>query len=63
MCNLSEEIYEKGIEKGMEKGKIEDALEMLKDGVSLERVAKYTKFSLSFVKELAQKQAQKHKLI
>ena len=49
MCNLGEGLYEDGLMKG----KLESALEMLKDGVDLDRVAKYTKLSLSIIKELA----------
>ena len=53
MCNLGEGIYEDGLMKGKQEGKIESALEMLKDGVDLDKVAKYTKLSLSIIKELA----------
>ena len=49
MCNLGEGLYEDGLMKG----KLELALEMLKDGVDLEKVAKYTRLSLSIIKELA----------
>ena len=51
MCNLGEGLYEDGLMKG----KLESALEMLKDGVDLDKVAKYTKLSLSIIKELAKK--------
>ena len=57
MCNLGEGIYEDGLMKGNKEGKIEGkfelALELLKDGMSLEKVAKYSKLSLSMIKELA----------
>ncbi len=65
MCNLGEGIYEdglmkgkqegwkKGREEGRKEGKLELALELLKDGMSLEKVAKYSKLSLSMIKELA----------
>ncbi|WP_270402137.1 hypothetical protein [Megasphaera elsdenii] len=49
MCNLGEGLYEDGLMKG----KLESALEMLKDGVDLDKVAKYIKLSLSIIKELA----------
>ena len=49
MCNLGEGLYEDGLMKG----KLESALEMLKDGVDLDKVAKYTKLSFSIIKELA----------
>ena len=50
MCNLEEGLYEDGLMKG----KLESALEMLKDGVDLDKVVKYTKLSLSIIKELAE---------
>ena len=61
MCNLGEGLYEDGLIKGKEEGKkegrtegkLEFALELLKDGMSLEKVAKYSKLSLSMIKELA----------
>ena len=49
MCNLGEGLYEDGLMKG----RLESALEMLKDGVDLDKIAKYTKLSLSIIKELA----------
>ncbi len=51
MCNLGEGLYEDGLMKG----RLESALEMLKDGVDLDKIAKYTKLSLSIIKELAKK--------
>ena len=39
--------------KGKQEGKIESALEMLKDGVALEKVAKYSKLSSSMIEKLA----------
>ena len=39
--------------KGKQEGKIESALEMLKDGVDSDKVAKYTKLSLSIIQKLA----------
>ena len=50
MCNLGEESYEDGLMKG----RLESALEMLKDGVDLDKGAKYAKLSLSIIKELAE---------
>ena len=49
MCNLGEGLYEDGLMKG----RLESALEMPKDGVDLDKIAKYTKLSLSIIKELA----------
>ena len=69
MCNLGEGIYEDGLMKGKQEGwekgrkegreegrtegKLEFALELLKDGMALEKVAKYSKLSLSMIQELA----------
>ena len=57
MCNLGEGIYEDGLMKGKEEGKkegkLEFALELLKDEMALEKVARYSKLSLSMIKELA----------
>ena len=53
MCNLGEGIYEDGLMKGREEGKLEFALELLKDGMSLEKVAKYSKLSLSMIEKMA----------
>jgi len=61
MCNLGEGIYEDGLmkgkeegwKKGREEGKLEFALELLKDGMALAKVAKYSKLSLSMIEKLA----------
>ena len=57
MCNLGEGIYEDGLMKGREEGKkegkLEFALELLKDGMSLEKVAKHSKLSLSMIEKMA----------
>ena len=61
MCNLGEGLYEDGLmkgkqegwEKGRKEGKLEFALELLEDGMSLEKVAKYSKLSLSMIEKLA----------
>ena len=42
-----------GKEEGRREGKLEFALELLKDGMALEKVARYSKLSLSMIKELA----------
>ena len=67
MCNLGEGIYEDGLMKGRQvgweegrkegrtEGKLELALELLKDGMALDKVAKYSKLSLSIIEELAKK--------
>ena len=57
MCNLGEGLYEDGLMKGKEEGrkegKVELALELVKDGIALEKVAKYSKLSLSMIEKLA----------
>lgn len=66
MCNLGEGIYERAMEKGMEKGveqekrnserkEREAALEMLKDGLSFEQIARYMKLSVEAVADIAKK--------
>ena len=71
MCNLGEGIYEDGLMKGKQvgweegraegrkegraEGKLELALELFKDGMALDKVAKYSKLSLSIIEELAKK--------
>ena len=40
------------MEKGMEKGKIEAALEMFKDGIGIETIAKYIKMPVSHVEDI-----------
>ena len=56
MCNLGEGLYEDGLMKGKEEGrkegKLELALELVKDGIALEKVAKYSKLSLSMIEKL-----------
>ena len=47
------EALAEGMEKGMEKGKMAAALEMLKDHVPAEMVAKYTQLSVDAIKKLA----------
>ena len=42
-----------GKEEGRTEGKLEFALELLKDGMALEKVAKYSKLSLSMIEKLA----------
>ncbi len=48
------EGMELGIEKGMEKGKLAAALEMLKDHMPAEIVAKYTQLSVGTIQRLAE---------
>lgn len=44
-----------GRAEGRTEGKLELALELLKDGMALDKVAKYSKLSLSIIEELAKK--------
>ena len=66
MCNLGEGLYERAMEKGMERGVEQEkgnserkdreaALEMIKDGLSFEQIARYMKLSIEAVAEIAQK--------
>lgn len=53
--NLGEALYEKGREKGrqiVQEEKKEIAIEMLKDGIPLEKVAKYTQLPVAMLKKL-----------
>ncbi len=43
-----------GIEKGIEKGKLDVAVNMLKDGLSVDKVAEYTGLSVDEIKKLAE---------
>ena len=47
------EERQEGRQEGRMESQVEFALEMLKDGVSLEKIAQYTKLSLAKIKELA----------
>ena len=49
-----EKGMEKGLQKGTQKGKLETALEMLKDGVAVEKIAKYTGLSTDMITALKQ---------
>ena len=48
-----EEGRKEGKEEGRREGKLEFALELLKDGMALEKVAKYSKLSLTMIEKLA----------
>jgi predicted transposase/invertase (TIGR01784 family) len=49
---LTEEWIAKGMEKGIEYGKIQVAVNMIKDGFSLEDVSKYSGLPVEELKEL-----------
>lgn len=66
MCNLGEGLYERAMEKGIERGVEQEkrnserkdreaALEMIKDGLSFEQIARYIKLSIEAVTEIAPK--------
>ena len=48
-----EEGRKEGKEEGRREGKLEFALELLKDGMALDKVAKYSKPSLAMIEKLA----------
>ena len=48
-----EEGRKEGKEEGRTEGKLEFALELLKDGMALDKVAKYSKLSLAMIEKLA----------
>ena len=64
MCNLGEGLYERAMEKGIERAVEQEkrnserkdreaALEMIKDGLSFEQIARYMKLSIEAVAEIA----------
>jgi hypothetical protein len=55
MCKLGEGIYEKGMVKGMEQGIVRTALNMLKQGISIDVVAKCTELPIDAITSLAKK--------
>ena len=56
MCNLSEGIEQEGIRKGMKSGDLSRAIkvakEMIKDGMSIEVIKRYTDLSAEDIKQL-----------
>ncbi|WP_298671750.1 hypothetical protein [uncultured Megasphaera sp.] len=50
-----EKGLEKGLQKGTQKGKLETALKMLRNGISMEIVLKCTNLPPSAIKEAAEK--------
>jgi DNA-binding NarL/FixJ family response regulator len=66
ICNLGEGLYERAMEKGIERAVEQEkrnserkdreaALEMIKDGLSFEQIARYMKLSIKAVAEIAKK--------
>ena len=50
--DFEDAILEEGLERGREEGKVDIVLEMLRDKLPLETIARLSKFSLERVKEL-----------
>ncbi len=53
MCKVMEDMRKESAREAVEKDRIQNAMEMLKDGLSIEKVAQYTKLSIERVKEIA----------
>ena len=53
MCKVIEDMRKESAREAVEKDRIQNAMEMLKDGLSIEKVAQYTKLAIERVKELA----------
>ena len=49
MCKVMEDMRNEAVEKD----RIQNAIEMLKDGLSIEKVAQYSRLAIERVKELA----------
>ena len=49
MCKVMEDMRNEAVEKD----RIQNAIEMLKDGLSIEKVAQYSRLAIDRVKELA----------
>ncbi len=49
MCKVMEDMRNEAVEKD----RIQNVIEMLKDGLSIEKVAKYSQLAIERVKELA----------
>ncbi|KHM52518.1 hypothetical protein NZ47_04345 [Anaerovibrio lipolyticus] len=61
MCNLSEGVERRGIKKGIETGrsaeKVETAIGMLKENLSVDMIARVTKLTVEQVVEIGKKNA------
>jgi hypothetical protein len=53
MCKVMEDMRNEAARQAVEKDRIDNALKMLKDGLSIEKVALYTQLAVERVKELA----------
>ena len=52
MCKAMEEMRNEAEARGVTKGKIEDAIEMLKENLNIEKIAKITKLSTDKIAEV-----------
>ena len=53
MCDIMEELYAKRAAKEKKQAAVETAQDMLADGMSMEKIARYTHLSLDQIRELA----------
>ena len=53
MCKVMEDMRNEAAKTAVEKDRIKNALEMLADGLSIEKVAQYSQLAIERVKELA----------
>lgn len=53
MCKVMEDMRNEAAKDAVEKDRIKNAIEMLSDGLSVEKVAKYSHLAIERVKELA----------
>ena len=49
MCKVMQDMRNEAIEKG----RIQNAMEMLKDGLSIEKASRYSRLAIERIKELA----------
>lgn len=52
MCNVMDDMRIESARDAVEKDRIRNAMEMLKDGLSIEKVAQYTRLDVEHVREL-----------
>ena len=53
MCKVMEDMRNEAAKTAVEKDRIKNAMEMLADGLSIEKVAQYSQLAIERVKELA----------
>lgn len=52
MCNVMDDMRIESARDAVEKDRIRNAMEMLKDGLSIEKVAQYTRLDVEHVRKL-----------